>query len=245
MPRLALLFALLPACTRGEDPVVVFAAASLTDALPAVADAWRAQGGAPVVFNFDASSRLAMQIEQGAAADLYLSADERWMARLVEGGRVQGEPVALLGNRLVVVVPDGATAPLSPQALGAAGRVAVADAEVPAGRYARASLEALGLLPALAPRLVSGDNVRTALAWVARGEVDAGLVYATDAAVEPAVKVAFAMPEDSHPPIRYPAALLREAPHPERGAALLAFCQSPQAAAVFTDAGFTALAALR
>lgn len=221
------------------DGILVLAAASLTDVLPRVAQAWERQGGAPVRFSFDATSRLAPQAIRGAAADLFFSADEEWMTWLRDqGGIAQGTERRFLANSLVVVVPAGAPAPSGPEALAAVQRLALAGENVPAGRYAREALEASGVWPQVQDHVVRGGSVRGALEWVARGEVGAGVVYGTDAMVEPRVSVAFTFPEDTHTPVRYPAAVLAGAPHPALARAFLDFAAGPLARGLFEDAGF-------
>ena len=236
--------ALLAACKRSESGKLhVLAAASLTDVLPAVADDWSASAdGMRVELVFDATSRLAAQIEAGAPADVLLSADREWMDALAAEGLVLADTRHdLLGNRLVVVVPrDAAAAPVRPDGLRDVGRLALAGASVPAGRYARASLDSLGLLADVAPKIVDGDNVRTALAWVAKGEADAAIVYATDARIDPSVRVAFELPADSHPPIVYPIAALASREHETAARRFVAYARSDAAQAVFRAAGFSA-----
>ncbi|MES2644412.1 MAG: molybdate ABC transporter substrate-binding protein [Myxococcota bacterium] len=218
-------------------PVTVFAASSLTESLQAVATAWEARGGGAVTFSFDASSRLAKQIEAGAPADVFVSADRTWVDWLATRVRVERR-YDLLGNTLVAVVRAGgaASAPTRPADLAAPAvrRLALAGENVPAGAYARAALQATGSWDSVKDRVVSGDNVRTALGWVATGEADVGIVYRTDAKVEPRVKEAFAFPAGTHPPIVYTGAAL----NPD-GAAFLDFCAGAEAGAIFAAAGFT------
>lgn len=228
--------------------IVVLAAASLTEGLEAAGARWTAAGNPAVVFSFDASSKLAKQIEAGAAADLYLSADEQWMDWVQERGLIRAETRrAWLGNRLVAVVPAGSglvlRAPADLVAPGV-GRLALAGEEVPAGRYAAAGLEAgagAGAIAGARDRIVRGDSVRTVLRWVAAGEADAGVVYATDAGVEPGVRVALEFAPESHPPIRYPAAVLAAAPNPESAAGFLAWCRGEEGRAIFTALGFSVM----
>ncbi|GMG84269.1 molybdate ABC transporter substrate-binding protein [Paralimibaculum aggregatum] len=203
------LSALLPA--RGAEPLTVFAAASLTDALEEIAAAHAAETGRRPRLAFAASSTLARQIEAGAPADLFLSANARWMDRLeAKGLLAPGTRRDIAGNRLVLVGPAGtAPAPAAALLAAATGRIALGDPDhVPAGIYARAALEHLGLWDRLAPRLARADNTRAALALVARGETPLGIVYASDALVAPDLAVLAEMPADSHPPIRYPAAIV-------------------------------------
>lgn len=249
MPRRVRLLLLL-ACLALPMPAaarefVVFAAASLQESLDALGARWAAARGLPPPrFAYAGSGALARQVEQGAPAQVFVSADEAWMDVLDRGGALRpGTRRVLASNRLVLVAPaDAAPAPLAlePAALSArlgGGRLALADtAAVPAGRYAREALGALGLWPVVAGRLAEADSVRGALAYVARGEAPLGIVYATDARVEPRVRVLADFPDGSHAPIRYPAALLRGA-GPE-AADFLAFLSGPEARAVFAGAGF-------
>lgn len=242
-----LLLALWPPAARAASPegLTVLAAASLTDVLPKVATAWKASGGGDVAFSFDASSRLAKQVEAGVPADAFFSADREWMDYLEQRGLLTpGTRGDLLGNALVLVVPSGAAwVPKSAADLASPSleHLALAGENVPAGRYARAALQSQGAWDAVKDRVVSGDNVRTTLAWVAKGEAEAGTVYTTDARVEPRVKVAFTFPETSHPPIVYPAAALKSSAHPKAAAAFLTFCRGKEARALFEAAGFTVL----
>jgi molybdate transport system substrate-binding protein len=226
--------------------IEVFAAASLTDALPKVAEAWHRASGHSATFSFESSSKLAKAIESGQRPDVIVSADRDWMDYLDEQGLVvSASKRDLLGNRLVAVVPVGApVAPASPADLVGAEwrRVAMAGENVPAGTYGRQALRSAGVWDTLASRVVSGDNVRTALAWVASGEADVGVVYATDARAEPRVRVAFTFSPDGHPPIVYPAAVLPNADL-EEASAFLAFCEGHAARGIFEDAGFARAAA--
>lgn len=249
MPRRACLLLLL-ACLALPLPaaageLLVFAAASLQESLDAIGARWSAARGLPPPrFAYAGSGALARQVGQGAPAQLFVSADEAWMDALEQGGAVMpGTRRVIASNRLVLVAP--AQAPGAPVALEAPallarlgeGRLAVADtASVPAGRYAREALVALGAWQVLSGRLAEADSVRGALAFVARGEAPLGIVYATDARVEPRVRVLARFPDGSHAQIRYPAALLRGA-GPE-AADFLAFLSGPEARAVFADAGF-------
>lgn len=242
----ALSILLTPAFARA-DPVV-FAAASLKEALDAAADAFaRERGGPRPVLSYAASSALARQIEQGAPADLFVSADRDWMDHLERGGLLRaGTRATLASNRLVLIGPSAGPAQarrLAPgvalaDALGPGGRLAVGDvAAVPAGRYAKAALEALGAWPSVAGRLAQAENVRVALTLVARGEAPLGVVYATDARAEPRVRIVDTFPEASHPPIVYPAAVVA-ASRSARAAAFLDWLRSPAGVAVFAAHGF-------
>lgn len=225
-------------------PLVVFAAASLTEAMTAIAGLWAARGHAAPRLSFASSAVLARQIEQGADADLFLSADETWMDRLAKAGKLRPDTrVDLLGNALVLVEPAASLKPVTidrtldlPALLGAGGRLAVGDpASVPAGIYARQALTALGLWPAVSNRLAPAENVRAALLLVERGEVPAGIVYATDARAAPGIAVAGIFPESSHPPILYPAAVVSDAPE---ATAFLAFLRTDAVLAAFRAHGF-------
>lgn len=226
---------------------VVLAAASMQESLEAAATQWAAQGHAKPVLSFAASSALARQVEAGAPADLFISADQEWMDALEAKGLLRpGTRAPLLGNSLVLIAPATsktrldlrAGAPLA-AALGD-GRLALADpAGVPAGRYARQGLEKLGLWDSVSGRIAAGDNVRAALALVAQGEAPLGVVYATDAAAERKVRVVATFPADSHVPITYPVAILREARSTD-AAGFRAFLLSPQGQAVFRRFGFRA-----
>ncbi len=254
-PGVAILGLLLLACTvscqRAEDGrPVVFAAASLAEALSAVADGVVANGGPRPVFSFDATSRLARQVVQGAPADAFISADVAWMDEVERAGLVQKNTrVDLLGNRLVIAVPKGVTPPANLATLRASPpeRLAVAGENVPAGRYADAALKATGLASVFESRLVRGHSVRTVLEWLARGDVPMAVVYASDAVAEPRVQVAFELPSSSHPPIVYvAAAIAREGADARRGVAaraLLHFCASAEGMALFREAGFVPLQA--
>jgi molybdate transport system substrate-binding protein len=229
--------------------ITVFAAASLNDAVTAIAQEFTRSSGIAVRTSFAASSALAHQIEDGAPADVFFSADTDWMDHLQQRGLiVTATRTDLLGNRLVLIAPAdrpvtlvvGPHFPLA-AALGTHGRLAVADPEsVPAGRYARAALTALGVWDAVAPRLVRADNVRAALAFVARGEVPLGIVYETDASIDPHVSIVGVFPPDSHAPIVYPVALTRDAKPEARR--FIEFLRGTAATAEFQQFGFTPLA---
>jgi molybdate transport system substrate-binding protein len=234
---------------RGHDAPsgapVVLAAASLQESLEAAAKAWSAQGHAPPVLSFAASSALARQVEAGAPADMFISADEEWMDALHAKGLIKDDTRAtMLGNSLVLIAPATSKITLQPSpgfplatALGS-GRLALADAQVPAGRYAQQALTRLGVWDQVSGRVAAGDSVRAALALVARGEAPLGIVYATDAMSEPKVRVVATFPATSHVPITYPVAVLKSSRSPE-AAAFRAFLLSPEAQAVFHRYGFT------
>jgi molybdate transport system substrate-binding protein len=232
-----------PARAADAPPLRVLAAASLTEVVEAIVPAF---GGGPVEAVFGASSALARQIRDGAPADVFLSAGPDWIDLLREAGALSGDPVVIARNRLVCVAPEGS--PLAadggvadPRALleriARNGLVAVADPGVPAGEYARAALERLGLLAAYERRLVGQKDVRAVLHAVERGELDAGFVYATDARVA-AVVTLFAFDPATHPPVEYRAAALRAAADPGAARRFLDFLGGEAARAVLAEAGF-------
>lgn len=239
----------LSSAARAEEPVTVFAAASLKESAEKVAAAWKAAGGADVTFSFAGSSALAKQIEEGAPADVFVSADLKWMDHLDKAGRVKADTrVNLLGNWIVLVAPkDSAVtttiAPNFPLAtLLGDERLAMANVDaVPAGTYGKAALTNLGVWESVKDQVAQAENVRAALLLVSRGEAPLGIVYETDAKVDPSVKVVDAFPEASHPAIVYPAAQTTDSTNP-RAAEFLAYLQGADAHAIFTAAGFTVLA---
>jgi molybdate transport system substrate-binding protein len=236
-----------PALADDGSPLVVFAAASLKTALDEIGASWQRETGQVVRLSYAGTSSLARQIERGAPAELFISADLDWMDYLSERELV-GKPTVLVGNRLVLVAPRDSRVALrlSPSApLAAAldgGRLAMANAQsVPAGRYAKAALDSLDLWTSVAGHLVQTDNVRAALRLVARGEASLGIVYATDAKAEPLVRVVDTFDESLHPPIRYLAAPVGRPGTPE-ALAFLKYLSSPAARAVFESEGFAVLA---
>jgi molybdate transport system substrate-binding protein len=249
---LALALGLVGALLAGDAvaqpaPVTVFAAASLKNALDDVDAAYTARTHVAVRAAYAASSALARQIEQGAPADVFVSADTDWMDYLA--GKqliVAASRRDVLANHLALIAPAGAAVRLpvrNGMALAAAlgdGRLAIAGPEVPAGKYGRASLEALGVWDSVKDRLAPAQNVRGALAFVAQGEAPLGIVYDTDAKSEPKVKIVGLFPDDSHPRIVYPAALI--AASQNRAARdYLGFLQSAEAAQIFRRYGFVVL----
>jgi molybdate transport system substrate-binding protein len=238
----------LAATPANAQELLVFGAASLRNALDAVIETYQAGGGVPVRASYASSSTLARQIEQGAPADLFVSANPQWMDYLEQRDLLRaGSRADLLGNGLVLVAPLDSTAQVEiapgfdlAGALGG-GYLAMGDPDhVPAGIYGRAALESLGVWDAVAPRVARADNVRAALALVARGEVPLGVVYRSDAVADDSVKVVGEFPQDSHPPIVYPVAIMADSKHPE-AADLAALLQSKTAGAIFERFGFTVL----
>lgn len=222
--------------------VTVFAAASLTDSLKAIASDYEKSSGDTLVFNFAASGTLARQIEAGAPADLFFSADEAKADALEKKGLLVSDTrKSLLGNSLVIITAPDAAAIQAPADLtnAAIQHLALGDVKtVPAGTYAKAYLEKLSLWPALEPKVIPCENVRAVLAAVASGNVDAGIVYQTDAAISKKVKVAYAVPAADGPKISYPLALVKDAPQPEAARKFIAYLESPAAAATFRHFGF-------
>ena len=216
---------------------MVLAAASLQEALTQAGQAWAHHGHPAPVLSFAATSALARQIEQGAPADVFISADEDWADTLEKRGLLlAGSRSDLLSNALVLITAKGGKV-RSLDTLGE-GKLAMADpASVPAGKYARAALESLGQWPRLADRVVPAENVRAALALVETGEAALGIVYATDARASGKVDVVETFPESSHPPIRYPLALLASSKNAGAGA-FRAFLFSREAGRIFTAHGF-------
>lgn len=243
----ALAVVALPASVAWTDgrPVTLFAPASTTEALTAVARAYTAAGRGQVRLVFAASSTLAQQIDRGAPADLFLSANRAWADHLAKRGRLLGASrIDLLGNTLVLVAPLGSElhlgiAPGFPlaEALGER-RLAMGDpGHVPVGIYARAALESLGVWPAVRDKAAFAGDVRAALALVERGEAVAGIVYGSDAASGARVRVVAAFPPERHAPITYPLALVTGRDGPE-ARALYRFLQGPEARAIFRARGF-------
>ncbi len=234
------------AATAQSVGPTVFAAASMKTALDEIDALWTAKSGKTVTVSYAASSALAKQIEAGAPADLFISADIPWMNYVAEKGLIKTETRSdLLGNALVLVAPVanpekieiGPGAPLAAKV--GDGKIATGDiASVPVGKYAKASLEKLGLWKDVEPKIAGAENVRAALGLVARGEAKYGIVYATDAKAEPKVVVVGTFPADSHPPIVYPVAVTKDAKSPDV-ADYLAFLKGPEARKIFEGQGFT------
>jgi len=228
-------------CGCGRDAPTVYAASSLTETLEDAAARYEAETGTAVQLRFGGSGSLAMEIEHGAPADCFISADLQWMEELVKQGRVDPDTRTLLGwNHLVLVVPKSAvtSVPVSPNALPILKTIAMGDPEtVPAGRYAKQALQQVGVWVLIQDKLVLAHDVRAALARVERREAEGGIVYATDARASDRVKVAFQFPDRSHDPIVYPAAVLAGAPHPEAARRFLAWLTGSKGRAVFRAHG--------
>jgi molybdate transport system substrate-binding protein len=229
-------------------PVVVFAAASLKNALDSIAKDWEAKTGKKATLSFAASSAIAKQIESGAPADLFISADLKWMDWVAERKLIDdASRKTLLGNTLVLIAPAESAVTLKiekgfklAEALGE-GRLAMGDPKsVPAGIYGQAALTSLGVWDQVSAKVAGAENVRVALTYVARGETPLGIVYGTDAKSEPKVKVVDTFPADSHPPIVYPVAITASSTNAD-AKAFSAYLSTPEAAKVFEGQGFTVL----
>jgi molybdate transport system substrate-binding protein len=237
----------LPARAQSPD-LVIFAAASLKNALDEVNTQWQKETGKKAVISYAASSALAKQIEQGAPAQMFISADLDWMDYLAGKSLIKADTRSnLLGNRIVLIAPKDKASAVDIKAgfdlakmLGE-GRLSMANVEsVPAGKYGKAALEKLGVWASVSAKIAQAENVRAALLLVSRGEAPAGIVYQTDAAADANVKIIGTFPEDSHPPIIYPIALTASANHPD-AASFLAYIRSAKAKPVFEAQGFTVL----
>lgn len=233
-------------CAQSQD-LTVFAAASLQNAFEEIGRAFQQKTGRAVKFSFAASSALARQIEQGAPASVFVSADEQWMDYLQQRKLIATDSrKSLLGNRLVLIVPAASSANLDIKPnfdfaalLGGEGRWATGDpSNVPVGRYAQEALTKLGVWSFAQTRLVRTENVRVALAFVERGEAAAGIVYETDAAVSPKVKVAGVFPADSYTPVSYPVAVIGKNDNAS-ARDFLRFLEGPEARETYRKFGFS------
>jgi len=238
-----------PASAQGKD-VVVFAAASLQNALDEIARHWQRETGKKAVISYAASNTLIKQIEQGARADIFFSADFDWMDYGQQKDLIRPDTrFNLLGNRLVLIGPRGSSVSfvnIQPgfdlAALLKGGRLAMGNVDaVPAGKYGKAALEKLGVWDSVKDKIAQAESVRAALLFVSRGEAPLGIVYQTDAAADPSVKIIGTFPENTHPPIIYPVALTKESTNAD-AQALLSNLRSPAARAAFERQGFTVLA---
>jgi molybdate transport system substrate-binding protein len=244
---LALGLLLAPAWAQSKN-VVVFAAASLRDALDEIDKQYQVDTDKHLITSLAASSMLAKQIEVGAPADVFISADLDWMDYLAQRNLIKPETRKnMVGNELVLIAPKDSAIqttiepnfPLT--ALLAGGRLAMADTKaVPAGKYGRAALEKLGVWEAVSGQIAQAENVRAALALVTRKEAPLGIVYRTDAAAEPGVKIVAVFPADTHPAIIYPIAVTARSTNPD-AIGLVTYLTSPKAATLFEKQGFTVL----
>ena len=237
----------LPAAEVQQPQILVFAAASLTDAMQELSAGYEKSAHVTVKSSFDSSSVLARQIEAGAPADVFFSADTKWMDYLQSRNLIQAASRKnVLGNSLVLIAPAQSPiqlkiAPHFPLAAALGdGHLATGDPDsVPAGRYARSALTKLGVWDEVASRLARAENVRVALLYVTRGEAPLGIVYASDALIDRGVRVVDTFPEDTHEPIVYPIALTKSAKN--QAAGFVAYLSGPQARDIFVKYGFTVL----
>lgn len=226
------------------DNLTVFAAASLKNALDDISAKWKEGNGATVVASYASSSTLAKQIEQGAPADVFVSADQQWMDYVDKKSLVE-KPHDLLGNRLVLIAAKDSKVALQiepgaklSEALGD-GKLSVGDpSNVPAGIYAKEALTNLKLWDSVQPKLAPAADVRAALTLVSRGEAPLGIVYETDAKVDPNVRIVSVFPEDSHKPIVYPVAVVKSSKNPD-AAKFVTFLSGPAAKEIFVKYGFS------
>ena len=238
--------AAIPLPARAAENVIIFAAASLKNALDNADAAWTAQTGKKVVVSYAASSALAKQLESGAPADVFVSADTDWMDYVAKKNLTKPDTrVNLLGNQIVLVTAKDQAKPVDiKQGLDLAtllgdGRLAMGQVDtVPAGKYGKAALEKLGIWPSVEKKVAGAESVRAALALVSRGEAPYGIVYQTDAASDPGVAIVGTFPADSHPPIIYPAAITTDSKNPDT-TAYFDFLKSAKAAPFFEHEGFT------
>lgn len=241
-------FALPGAAFAADQPVTVFAAASLTDVLKAAAASWQAKGHGPIVLSFGSSSAIAKQVEAGAPADVFASADEKWMKYLTDKSLVAANSVHRpIGNDLVLIAPADSTASIAIapnfDLAGAlvGGRLSIGNpSSVPAGSYAKQALTKLGIWDSIESQIAPAEHVRAALAQVQRGEAPLGIVYATDAYGVKGVKVIGTFPEDSHDPIVYPMGIVAGHEQPEVKA-FFDFLVSAEAKQLFQSYGFKTL----
>jgi molybdate transport system substrate-binding protein len=245
---LAAMVAVSVPAARADDKIVVFAAASLKNALDSVNAAWKADTGKEAVVSYGASSTLAKQIEGGAPADIFASADLAWMKYLSDKSLTRPDTeVKLLGNTLVLIAAKDSKAEITIAkgfdlaGLIGDGKLAMGDVKaVPAGKYGKAALEALGVWGSVEAKVAQAENVRAALKLVSTGEAAFGIVYATDAVAEPGVKVLGTFPEDTHPPIVYPVGVTAASTNAD-AAAFLKYMQSTKAKELFEAQGFAFL----
>ncbi|KQW55523.1 molybdenum ABC transporter substrate-binding protein [Ensifer sp. Root1252] len=237
-----------PSAAMAEDKVTVFAAASLKNALDAINAEWQKESGKETTVSYAASSALAKQVEQGAPADVFISADLAWMDYLAEKKLIKDDTRAnLLGNSIVLISGKTDAQPIDIKqgfdlaTLLGDGRLAMGAVDsVPAGKYGKAALEKLGVWSSVEQKVAGAESVRAALLLVSRGEAPYGIVYQTDAAADPGVKIVGTFPEDSHPPIIYPIAVTTDSKNAD-ATAYVDFIKSDKAAPLFEKQGFTIL----
>ncbi len=244
----AALTLLMNSSSFAAEKINVFAAASLKNALDAVSASWKADSAKETTLTYAASNALAKQIEAGAPADVFVSADLTWMKYLTDKDLIaKGSDVQLLGNEIVLVAPKDSKVDLKIEngfkladAVGT-GKLAMANVDsVPAGKYGKAALEKLGVWTSVESKVAQSENVRAALKLVDLGEAPLGIVYATDAKADAAVKVVGTFPTDSHAPIIYPAGIVTASKNAD-AAEFLKYLRSDKAKAIFEAQGFVVL----
>jgi molybdate transport system substrate-binding protein len=244
----AALVALVSTSSYAAEKVNVFAASSLKNALDAVSASWKADTAKETTLTYAASNALAKQIEAGAPADIFVSADLTWMKYLTDKNLIsKGSDIQLLGNEIILVAPKDSKIELKIEngfkladAVGT-GKLAMANVEsVPAGKYGKAALEKLGVWASVEGKVAQTENVRAALKLVDLGEAPLGIVYATDAKSDSGVKVVGTFPADSHAPIIYPAGIVAASKNPD-ASEFLKYLQSDKAKAIFVAQGFVVL----
>jgi molybdate transport system substrate-binding protein len=244
----SLLGTALPSASTEGGNVIVFAAASLKNALDDVNTQWQRETGKKAAISYAASSALAKQIAAAAPADIFMSADVAWMDDVAKKSLIKAETRKdLLGNEIVLIAPKDSAVEVSIEpnfdlaGLLGDGHLAMANVDsVPAGKYGKAALQKLGVWDSVSGKVAQADDVRAALALVSRGEAPLGVVYRTDAAADPKVKIVATFPKDSHPPIIYPIALLASSSNPD-AAAFLDYIKSAAAKPLFEKQGFVVL----
>ena len=233
------------AISAPTETLTILAAASLTNVLPKVADAWNTKKNKEIIFSFEATSRLAQQVKAGVVADLFFSADQEWMDNLDQENKIEKDSrTTLLSNRIVLIVPTDSTfVPKSSAELldPKIKHLALAGETVPAGKFARAALKSEGQLEKIQSKIVSANNVRAALQWVALKEAEAGIVFQTDAKIQSKVKIAFQFPESSHPKIEYPMAIIKGSKNLVLSKSFMDFCKTNEAKKIFESEGFIVL----
>ena len=223
-----------------DSVLLVLAAASLADVLPRIGDEWERLGGTPLVFSFDATSRLAVQASQSGAGDIFFSADPQWIRWLEEQGTVSfGSAVHFAANELVIAVSRDVSVPVEPDKLLGFERIALAGENVPAGKYAQTALERAGVWSEIEENVVRGGSVRGALEWVVRGEVPAGIVYRTDAEAAPSVSIAFVFEGPEYPQAQYWGVPLGSTAYEESAADFVNFVLGDAGQSLLREAGFS------
>ncbi len=228
-----------------DSSLTIFAASSMTNVLPEIVRAWKKDQEDTTNFNFESSGKLAKQIELGAPADLFFSADESWIKTLIEKKVLhQNQIKNLLSNRLVIIVTKNQNRKIQSASFLTESwvkHIALANENVPAGKYAREALQKIQLLEKLNEKIISGENVRETLAWVSKKEADAGIVFFTDSLIQDNLKVAYEFNQEDHSPIIYSMAIVNHSKNKIKAQEFFDFCQSSKAKEIFLKAGFEIL----